>query len=83
MPNCFACDKFYEHHVPSALIKPEYCSLECQQEFELELETEITHAKTSGIIDSEGNAIISAQPTQKAHDISVQKLADLLRPQNK
>jgi hypothetical protein len=63
---CFYCENNYDSLVETA---GGFCTLACEQEFMLETTAEIERAKQDGLVDSEGNSVLTEQPHSESQDL--------------
>jgi hypothetical protein len=63
---CFYCENNYDAHAETA---GGFCTLACEEAFMLETTEEIERAKHEGLVDSEGNSVLTEQPHSESPDL--------------
>ena len=72
---CFYCENNYD---PLAETAGGFCTLACEEAFMLETTAEIERAKHDGLVDSEGQSILTEQPSFESPRTDLQAAEDFL-----
>jgi hypothetical protein len=72
---CFYCENNYDSLAETA---GGFCTLACEEAFMLETTAEIERAKQDGLVDSEGNSVLTEQTSSRSDSPDLRAAEDFL-----